>query len=36
MAPERIHIVAELARTGAGKIDRDRLQWQAEAATTMA
>jgi long-chain acyl-CoA synthetase len=30
--PERIHIVAELPRTGAGKVDRDRLQWQAEAA----
>ena len=29
--PERIHIVADLARTGTGKIDRDRLQWQAEA-----
>jgi long-chain acyl-CoA synthetase len=34
MAPEQIHIVPELARTGAGKIDRDRLQWQAEAAAT--
>src|SRR5205085_2078077 len=34
MVPERIHVVAELARTGAGKIDRDRLQWQAEAGTT--
>jgi long-chain acyl-CoA synthetase len=33
MVPEQIHIVTELARTGAGKIDRDRLQWQAEAAT---
>jgi long-chain acyl-CoA synthetase len=34
MVPERIHIAAELARTGAGKIDRDRLQWQAEAGAT--
>jgi hypothetical protein len=34
MVPERIHVAAELARTGAGKIDRDRLQWQAEAGTT--
>jgi long-chain acyl-CoA synthetase len=34
MVPERIRIAAELARTGAGKIDRDRLQWQAEAGTT--
>jgi long-chain acyl-CoA synthetase len=30
--PERIHIVAELPRTGAGKVDRERLHWQAEAA----
>jgi acyl-CoA synthetase (AMP-forming)/AMP-acid ligase II len=36
MVPEQIHIVAELARTGAGKIDRDRLQWQAEAGTPTA
>ncbi len=33
MIPEQIHIVTELARTGAGKIDRERLQWQAEAGT---
>lgn len=33
MVPEQIHVVAELPRTGAGKIDRDRLQWQAEAGT---
>jgi long-chain acyl-CoA synthetase len=32
--PERIHVVAELPRTGPGKIDRDRLQWQAEAGTS--
>jgi len=31
LVPERIHIVAELPRTGAGKVDRDRVQWQAEA-----
>jgi long-chain acyl-CoA synthetase len=31
LVPERIHIVPELPRTGAGKVDRDRLQWQAEA-----
>jgi acyl-CoA synthetase (AMP-forming)/AMP-acid ligase II len=36
MVPKRIHIVAKLARTGAGKIDRERLQWQAEAGTTTA
>ncbi len=34
MVPERIHVAVELPRTGAGKIDRDRLQWQAEAGTT--
>ncbi len=34
MAPERIHVVAEFPRTGAGKVDRERLQWQAEAGTT--
>ncbi|MBY0527588.1 MAG: acyl--CoA ligase [Gemmataceae bacterium] len=34
MVPEQIHVVAELPRTGAGKIDRDRLHWQAEAGTT--
>jgi long-chain acyl-CoA synthetase len=34
MVPERIHVAAELPRTGAGKIDRDRLQWQVEAGTT--
>lgn len=28
---ERVHIVPELPRTGTGKVDRDRLQWQAEA-----
>jgi long-chain acyl-CoA synthetase len=33
MVPEEIHVVAELARTGAGKIDRERLQWQAESGT---
>jgi acyl-CoA synthetase (AMP-forming)/AMP-acid ligase II len=32
MVPEQIHVVSELARTGGGKVDRDRLQWQAEAA----
>lgn len=35
MVPEAIHIVAELPRTGAGKIDRDRLQWQAEVPTDL-
>jgi hypothetical protein len=34
MVPERIHVATELARTSAGKIDRDRLQWQAEAGST--
>jgi long-chain acyl-CoA synthetase len=34
MVPDHICLVAELARTGAGKIDRDRLKWQAEAGTT--
>ena len=34
MVPETITIVAELPRTGAGKIDRERLKWQAEAGTT--
>jgi long-chain acyl-CoA synthetase len=34
MVPERIVIVADLPRTGAGKIDRDLLKWQAEAGTT--
>jgi long-chain acyl-CoA synthetase len=33
MVPERIHIVSDLPRTGTGKIDRDRLHWQAEAGT---
>lgn len=31
MAPERVYTVAALPRTGAGKVDRDRLRWQAEA-----
>lgn len=31
MAPEQVHVIAELPRTGSGKIDRDRLHWQAEA-----
>jgi long-chain acyl-CoA synthetase len=35
MAPERVWIVTELPRTGAGKIDRDRLTWQAEAGATI-
>ncbi len=35
MAPERVCIVADLPRTGTGKIDRDRLTWQAEAGTTI-
>lgn len=30
MVPEQVHIVADLPRTGAGKIDRDLLQWRAE------
>ncbi len=30
---ERIHIVTDFPRTGAGKTDRDRLHWQAEAGT---
>lgn len=34
MVSERIHIVTDLARTGAGKIDRERLQWQAETGTS--
>jgi acyl-coenzyme A synthetase/AMP-(fatty) acid ligase len=34
MVPEQIHVIAELARTGTGKIDRERLQWQAEAGAT--
>jgi long-chain acyl-CoA synthetase len=34
MVPERIAVLAELPRTGAGKIDRERLQWQAEAGTS--
>ena len=34
MVPERIHIVHDLPRTSAGKIDRDRLHWQAEAGST--
>jgi long-chain acyl-CoA synthetase len=33
MAPERVCVVAELPRTGTGKIDRDRLAWQVEAGT---
>jgi len=31
--PEQFHMVAELARTGSGKVDRERLRWQAEAGT---
>ena len=31
MVPERIHVVGNFPRTGSGKTDRDRLQWQAEA-----
>ena len=34
MVPEEIHVVADLVRTGVGKIDRDRLRWQAESGTT--
>jgi acyl-CoA synthetase (AMP-forming)/AMP-acid ligase II len=33
MVPESITVISEMPRTGAGKIDRDRLQWQAEAGT---
>jgi len=33
MAPERVCIVPDLPQTGIGKIDRDRLTWQAEAGT---
>ena len=33
MVPEQIHVVPELPRTGAGKVDRERLRWQAEAGT---
>ena len=31
VVPERVCIVTEMPRTGAGKIDRDRLTWQVEA-----
>jgi len=30
MVPEAVHIVADLPRTSAGKIDRERLRWIAE------
>lgn len=31
MVPQRVQVLRDLPRTGAGKIDRDRLHWQAEA-----
>jgi long-chain acyl-CoA synthetase len=34
MVPERIIVVNDFPRTGTGKVDRERLKWQAEAGTS--